>query len=97
MGQIRRIDDLGRIAIPKEIRQEIMTQEGDAFNINIIGRDSILITKVKEKERFKDNIVYLKRYIKDSNVKKEFDDNSVKEISNKLDDICKIIDFSLRK
>lgn len=97
MGQIRRIDDLGRIAIPKEIRQEIMTQEGDAFNINIIGRDSILITKVKEKERFKDNIVYLKRYIKDSNVKKEFDDNSVKEISNKLDDICKIIDFSLKK
>lgn len=97
MGQIRRIDDLGRIVIPREIREFMMAHEGTAFDINVIGKDSVLITRVKEKEKLKDNIIYIKRYLKDPDVKKEFDNDSVKEISNKLDDICKIIDFSLKK
>ena len=97
MGQIRRIDDLGRIVIPREIREFMIAPEGTAFDINIIGKDSILITKVKEKEKLKDNIVYIKEYLKDPDIKKEFNNDSVEKINNKLDDICKIIDFSLKK
>lgn len=97
MGQIRRIDDFGRIVIPREIRTCMMASEGTAFDINVIGKDSILMTRVKEKEKFIDNIVYIKRYLKDPDVKKEFDNDSVKEIDNKLNDICKIINFGLKK
>lgn len=32
-GIIRRIDDLGRVVIPKEIRRYLSIKEGDAFEI----------------------------------------------------------------
>ena len=34
-GIIRRIDDLGRIAIPKEVRRQVRIHEGDPFEIFI--------------------------------------------------------------
>lgn len=97
MGQIRRIDDLGRIEIPKEIRELVAAPEGTKFDVSFISKNHILITKVKTNEYLKNNIIDIKNYLKDPDVKKEFDDDSVKEINGKLDDICKIIDFSLKK
>lgn len=32
-GQVRRIDDLGRVVIPKEVRRGLGIREGDAFEI----------------------------------------------------------------
>lgn len=37
-GIIRRIDDLGRIVIPKEIRRHLRIKEGDAFEEKVIRR-----------------------------------------------------------
>ena len=42
-GVIRRIDDLGRIVIPKEIRKNLRIKEGD--NIEIFVRDEEVILK----------------------------------------------------
>lgn len=42
MGIIRRVDDLGRIAIPKEIRKYIGIHEGDEMDITFMGRMLIL-------------------------------------------------------
>ena len=42
----RRIDDLGRIAIPKAIRQAIGITEGDTLSIHRIGED-VVMRKVK--------------------------------------------------
>lgn len=42
MGIIRRIDDLGRIVIPKEIRKYIGVREGDEMDITFMGRMLIL-------------------------------------------------------
>ena len=35
-GIVRRIDDLGRVVIPKEIRRTMRIREGDPFQIYII-------------------------------------------------------------
>ena len=43
-GVIRRIDDLGRIVIPKEIRKNLKIREGDTVEIFIEG-SSILLRK----------------------------------------------------
>lgn len=43
-GIIRRIDDLGRIGIPKEIRREMKIKEGDPLEICLDG-DKICLEK----------------------------------------------------
>ena len=42
-GMIRRIDDLGRIVIPKEIRKNLHIQDGEPLEINVMDR-SIMLT-----------------------------------------------------
>jgi AbrB family looped-hinge helix DNA binding protein len=43
---VRRIDDLGRIAIPKEMRQRLGIKPGDAFVIRIYeAAGAVVITK----------------------------------------------------
>ncbi len=41
-GIIRRIDDLGRVVIPKEIRRRIGAEDGDPMEISINGNQVIL-------------------------------------------------------
>ena len=41
-GIIRRIDDLGRVVIPKEIRKNLRIKEGDNLEIFVSGEDVIL-------------------------------------------------------
>lgn len=42
-GIIRRIDDLGRIVIPKEVRRGLGAEEGDAFELFVEAGNIILI------------------------------------------------------
>lgn len=45
-GQVRRIDDLGRIVIPKDVRRSLGIREGDAFEIFITeDRRSVVFQK----------------------------------------------------
>ena len=63
-GIIRRIDDLGRIVIPKDIRREMRIREGDPLEIfvdrheNIVGFQKYDIEKnyLAELKRFSDSI-----------------------------------------
>jgi AbrB family transcriptional regulator, stage V sporulation protein T len=43
-GIVRRVDDLGRIVIPKEIRRSLRIKEGDPLEI-FISRDGEIIFK----------------------------------------------------
>lgn len=45
-GIVRRIDDLGRIVIPKEMRQTLRIKEGDSLEISING-EVILIRRAE--------------------------------------------------
>ena len=46
-GIIRRVDDLGRIAIPKEIRRSIGIHEDEPLEIFIEGKDPVCFRKYK--------------------------------------------------
>lgn len=48
IGIIRRIDDLGRVAIPKEIRREMGIKEGEPIEIYISKQTGEIILKKYE-------------------------------------------------
>ena len=43
-GMVRRIDELGRIVIPKEIRKQLMMKEGESISFELED-DKIILTK----------------------------------------------------
>ena len=44
-GIIRRIDDLGRVVIPREIRRTLGIREGEPLEIFLDGRDTVCFRK----------------------------------------------------
>ena len=91
MEDIRRIDDLGRIVIPKSIRGQIGgAPEGTKFKMNVIG-DNIIIGKVKDTENFIRDIHTLKYTLIISDIREEISENSIEKINKKLDEIIDII------
>ena len=44
-GVVRRIDDLGRIVLPKELRRTMRIKEGESLEIYIDGLDQIILKK----------------------------------------------------
>lgn len=44
-GIIRKIDDLGRIVIPRELRHQLGIKEGDAFEVSLGERGTIVLKK----------------------------------------------------
>ena len=50
MGNIRRIDDLGRIVIPKEIRKQLKVNESDPFEIFMTKEGEIVLKPYKQQE-----------------------------------------------
>ena len=55
-GIIRRIDNLGRVVVPKEIRKALDIKEGDAVEIGLEG-ESVYIQKPKFVCKFCNNIL----------------------------------------
>lgn len=56
-GVVRRIDDLGRIVIPKEIRKSLRIREGDSLEIYTDGSDSIVLKKYSHVENINNFII----------------------------------------
>ena len=44
-GIVRRIDDLGRVVVPKEIRKTLRIREGDSLEIFTDGEGKIILKK----------------------------------------------------
>jgi len=56
-GIIRRIDDLGRVVIPKEIRRSLGIKEGDPMEIFTTREGEILLKPYQEDSRVVDNFI----------------------------------------
>lgn len=70
-GIVRRIDDLGRVVIPKEIRRSMRLHEGDPMEI-FLGDDgkSVVFQKYNRIEKeFNDLLVKFDRAVKDQKLK----------------------------
>ena len=50
-GIVRRIDDLGRVVIPKEIRRTMRIREGDPAQITLTGTDNFCYTMLNFADR----------------------------------------------
>lgn len=49
-GIIRRIDDFGRVVIPKEIRQQLKIREGDPLEIFLSDDDDFICFKLYQEK-----------------------------------------------
>jgi stage V sporulation protein T len=56
-GVVRRIDDLGRIVIPKEIRNSLMIHEGDPLEIFTTEDGELLLKHYFEKPKSINNLL----------------------------------------
>lgn len=87
-GIIRRIDDLGRIVIPKEIRRNMNIREGDPMEIYLDGNNRVVF------EKYNSGLLPFIHNLADRVEDNEYDTlspESVKEIKGLLDKISKII------
>lgn len=47
-GMSRKVDELGRVVIPKELRRSLEIEEGDLIEISLKGHD-VILKKVSQK------------------------------------------------
>ena len=69
-GIIRRIDDLGRVVIPKEIRQTLRIREGDPLEL-WLDKDAICFKKYNVLMLFEDRLLAVVDMLKDEDVSKK--------------------------
>lgn len=87
-GIIRRIDDLGHIVIPKEIRRNMNIREGDPMEIYLDGDNRVVF------EKYNSGLLPFIHNLADRVEDNEYDTlspESVKEIKGLLDKISKIV------
>lgn len=75
-GIIRRIDDLGRIVIPTEIRKQLKIKAGDPFELEI-KEGSIVFSKYQEINDYNHRIQILKIFFGENNVHLYFNDADI--------------------
>lgn len=56
-GIVRRVDDLGRIVIPKEIRRTLRIREGDPSQTTLAPFEGFIIAMLEFMRRTSDNCI----------------------------------------
>ena len=53
-GIVRRIDELGRVVIPKEIRRTMRLKEGEEMEVYVAGEDELVLKKYSQVKNMSD-------------------------------------------
>lgn len=87
-GKVRRMDDLGRVAIPKEVRKTLNIEWGEPFEI--FTDENCVIFKKYHTTPIKDEIEHLKNHIQDYyECNDNFTQEQISEFKNALSTIQK--------
>ena len=85
-GIVRRMDELGRIVIPKEIRKSLRIKEGENLEIFITEEESIILKKYSQIKKLSDFAQHLTDSIQSSTKKNIIitDSNNIIAVSGSL-------------
>lgn len=67
-GIIRRVDDLGRIVLPKEIRRSLEITDGDPLEIYFYDKEYLVLKKYSPIPEYEDRLKSLKNDILDDDI-----------------------------
>lgn len=91
-GIVRRIDDLGRVVIPREIRKQFGIEEGDPLEI-LVNKDEIILRKYDVSIGLKELVRRLDNEFSDVRSDMETETaNKIYEHISALEDILKDMD-----
>lgn len=94
-GVFRRLDDLGRIVIPKEIRRRIYgikDTSGECFEIILMKDDSIVLKPIREEKEeglTRDRLLEIARTGLQSLIEMDLDNDCLMKEHESIDDYCK--------
>lgn len=88
LGIIRRVDDLGRVVIPKEIRKIFNIREGDPLEV-FASEDMICLRKHMYKNSY---INTIKNVIDGLSEEYELNNSTKNLINEKLKDVIELLD-----
>lgn len=84
-GIVRRIDDLGRVVIPKEIRRTLGIKEGDPMEIYMTG-EGVMIQRYRPNDQWTEQLAQLgNEIIQDTSIKMEIRTLIVQRLNDLLD------------
>ena len=86
-GLIRKIDDLGRIVIPRDVRKEMCIYENDPFEI-FIDENGIYLKKYNLRSDIENAIIRAKLCVLDN---RSLSEDTSKEILRQLSEIEKLL------
>lgn len=90
-GIVRRIDDLGRVAIPKEIRRTMGLHDGDPLEI-FTDDDGIVLKKYKVGENIADSVRGIMSDIHDNLFRSDMTQDDKQKVLILLEAATKILD-----
>lgn len=91
-GTIRRVDDLGRIVIPKEVRHRLGIKEGTAMELFIDKEQGLVIfQKYKPEEDLNAALNTFSEQLYNASANEEIEWEKVKEIHSHIKEIQKLL------
>lgn len=89
-GIIRRIDDLGRIVIPRELRHQLGIKDGDMFSISVREHGNIVLQKQSTLADVSGEIDRIKNAVLDSEAAEDIREEVFKQL-NTVEELIKTV------
>lgn len=86
-GIVRRIDDLGRIVIPKEVRKRLNIREGDPFELYLDG-ETVVLKKYDYLENARQAVESTLQYVENDD---DLPQNVSRSVRDKLTEALKLL------
>lgn len=89
-GIVRRIDDLGRIVIPKEIRKSLGLKEGTPMEV-FIDNDGVVFKRYSTEENVEEQLKTLEEYFQEMKDYGEYSEDTISDMQSHIHAIYKLM------